>query len=419
MDSVFRPSALALAALLTAACSQAAPQATRADGPTGALSSPVTAVPAGPSTTPAPTAVATTAAATKAPTAAPTAQSRALAPVVVVVQSALQVPWDVAFAPDGRMFVTERRGNLIVFAGGAPGAARLSSTAIPLVAASGEAGLMGIALDPSFATNAYAYVCATRNDGGLQNQILRLRIVGDVPHVDAVLLKGIRAGGNHDGCRLRFGPDGKLWATMGDAGVSSLAQDPSSLNGKVLRINADGTIPADNPILPGASTRSAAYSMGHRNPQGIDFEPGTGAVFEVEHGENDDDEINLLRPGANYGWPIVRQSGGAARGMVDPLWSSGTVTYAVSGGAFVSGTAWGAWSGSLFVATLKDTTLRRFIVGGGAITAAEILYRGAYGRLRAVVLGPDGALYVTTSNRDGRGAPAAADDRILRLAPTP
>ncbi len=336
-----------------------------------------------------------------------------------VVQSGLNVPWDIAFAPDGRMFVTERGGTVLVFASAAPGAAHLSTTAIPQVVQNGESGLLGLALDPDFAANGSLYLCATRNDGGTQNEILRYRADGNALALDAVLVRGMRAAGNHDGCRLRFGPDGKLWATMGEAGNTALAQDPNSLNGKILRLNADGSVPTDNPILPGARARTIAYSTGHRNPQGIDFQPGTGTVFDVEHGPDSDDEVNVIRPGANYGWPTVLQTGGAARGFVDPVWSSGSVTLATSGGAFVSGPAWGAWSGSLFVATLKDTSLRRLAVSGTSVVSAEILYRGKYGRLRAVVRGPDGALYVTTSNRDGRGSPAPSDDRIVRIAPAP
>ncbi|MSQ37856.1 MAG: PQQ-dependent sugar dehydrogenase [Chloroflexi bacterium] len=344
---------------------------------------------------------------------------RAPALTDVVIQSGLSVPWDLVFAPDGRMFVTERAGNVLIFASGAPGAARLANVAIAQVVQNGESGLLGIALDPDFATNGLLYLCATRNDGGTQNQILRYRTSGNALALDTVLVRGMRAAGNHDGCRLHFGPDGKLWATMGDAGNTALAQDPNGLNGKILRLNTDGSVPADNPILPGAQARTVAYSTGHRNPQGIDFQPGTGTPFAVEHGENDDDEVNVIRPGANYGWPITRQSGGAARGFVDPAWSSGSVTFATSGGAFVTGPAWGAWTGSLFVATLKDTTLRRLAVNGTSVTSAEVLYRGKYGRLRAVVRGPDGALYLTTSNRDGRGSPVGADDRIVRIAAGP
>jgi len=213
----------------------------------------------------------------------------------------------------------------------------------------------------------------------------------------------------HDGCRLVFGPDGKLWATTGDNGDGRLAQDPTSLNGKVLRMNTDGSVPNDNPVLPGATAATVVYSIGHRNPQGLAFAPDGGIVLEIETGTTANDEINLLSPGKNYGWPDQEGRGGMARGFTDPVWTSGSVTYAASGATFVAGDAWGQWSGSLFIATLKEQDLRRFIVSGTTVVQQETLYDQKYGRLRSVVQGPDGALYVTTSNGSG--------DRIVRIAP--
>ena len=162
------------------------------------------------------------------------------------------------------------------------------------------------------------------------------------------------------------------------------------------------------PILPGTSARTAAYSFGHRNPQGLAFEPGGTRVVAVEHGEDDHDEINLIRPGGNYGWPAQRGPWGAARGFVDPIWSSGPAgTLATSGAAFVSAQAWDLWAGSLFVASLKESDLRRFTLDGGAAVQRDVLLDRRYGRLSSPVLGPNGALYVTTSN--------GAGDRIVRL----
>ena len=335
------------------------------------------------------------------------------APALVdtVIQSGLSVPWDVAFAPDGRMFMTERMGNIVIFESAQPNAKRIGFMTVPDVHAMGEAGLMGIALDPSFAANGFLYVCASRMDNGdWRNQILRYRVGTDSMAFDSYVLRnGPLAAAIHDGCRLAFGPDGKLWATMGENGDGRLAQDPSSLNGKVLRMNADGSVPDDNPILPGAGTRTYVYSMGHRNPQGLAFARDGGAVFEIETGTTANDEINVLSPGKNYGWPDQEGKGGMARGFTDPVWTSGTVTYATSGATFVTGDAWGQWSGSLFIATLKEQDLRRFTVSGTTVAQKETLYDQKYGRLRSVVQGPDGALYVTTSNGSG--------DRIIRIAP--
>lgn len=326
-----------------------------------------------------------------------------------VVQSGLSIPWDLAFAPDGRMFVTERMGTILVFEGGAPNARRLSSTTVTQMRAMGEAGLMGIALDPAFATNGRLYVCASRTDEGeWRNQVLRYRATGNALAFDGYVIRaGMGAATIHDGCRLRFGADGKLWITMGENGSGKLAQDPNALNGKVLRVETDGSVPADNPMLPGAANRTAVYTMGNRNPQGLAIQPGTDAMFEVEHGATTYDEINLLKPGGNYGWPTQEGPGGTAKGFVDPLWSSGTMTLATSGGTFVSGPQWGDWSGSLFVCTLKEQDLRRFKVSGTTVVPQEILFDQKYGRLRSPVLGPDGALYLTTSQGSG--------DRIIRV----
>lgn len=384
----------ALAALLLAAC--VSPAAGPAAGPSATPGSTVTTRPA-----------------TGAPTATPTPQPKVPAIREETVQRGLSLPWDLAFLPDGRMLVTERAGTLLVFESGEPNARRLAAHPVPDVRAQGESGLMGIAVDPAFATNRLLYVCASRTDEGeWRNQVLRFRLDATALVFDGyVIRQGMRAASIHDGCRILIGPDGKLWATMGDAAQQSLSQDVSSLNGKVLRVNLDGTIPSDNPILPGAAGRTAVYSYGHRNPQGLAFEPGTGRLFEVEHGQNDHDEINLIRPGANYGWPAQRGPGGTARGFVDPLWTSGAAgTLATSGGTFVSGAQWGLWSGSLFVASLKEADLRRFSVAGETVTERETLLDRTYGRLRSPLLGPGGALYVTTS--------AGSGDRIIRLVPS-
>jgi glucose/arabinose dehydrogenase len=332
--------------------------------------------------------------------------------VATIVRSGLAIPWDLAFAPDGRMFVTERVGNILIYASAAPNATQLANVfPVPNINASGESGLMSIELDPGFAANNLLYVCASVNDSGQWlNQVLRYRMDGNAPVFDGYVIRfGMRANTNHDGCRIRFGPDGKLWVTMGDAGDTANAQNPDGLNGKVLRVNGDGTIPADNPIMPGAAARTAVYTMGNRNPQGLTFEPGTGRVIEVEHGDDTHDEINILRAGANYGYPVCRGPCGDPR-FVDPAWSSGNVTLATSGGDFARGAQWGAYDGSLFVATLKETDLRRFTFAGAVATQRDIFFDGTYGRMRTARQGPDGSLYITTSNGSG--------DQVIRITPT-
>jgi glucose/arabinose dehydrogenase len=329
-----------------------------------------------------------------------------------VIRSGLAIPWDLAFAPDGRMFVTERVGNILIYASAAPNAPQLANVfPVANINASGESGLMSIELDPAFAANNLLYVCVSVNDGGQWlNQVLRYRMNGNAPVFDGYVIRsGMRANSNHDGCRIRFGPDGKLWVTMGDAGNTANAQNPNVLNGKVLRVNSDGSIPADNPILPGASARTVAYTMGNRNPQGLTFEPGTGRPIEVEHGDDTDDEINILRAGANYGYPVCRGPCGDPR-FVDPAWTSGNVTLATSGADFARGVQWGAYDGSLFVAQLKESDLRRFTLAGAVATQRDIFFNGTYGRIRTVRQGPDGSLYLTTSNGSG--------DFVIRITPT-
>jgi len=340
-----------------------------------------------------------------------------------VVQQGLVIPWDVAFTPDGRMLITERPGRVRVYASGAVKAPLLRTVVIPGVRAEGESGLMGIAVDTAFATNRYVYVCASRDVAGAwRNQVLRFRVATDGSWTDQlVLIADMIAYTRHNGCALEMDAAGRLWVGMGDAGTGSLAQDPDSLNGKVLRVERDGSIPIDNPILPGSAGRTAVYSMGHRNPQGIAFRAGAGQVYVVEHGPDLDDEVNLLRPGGNYGWPCYTGDGmpyltvgcDPADAYDAPAWASSSPTLATSGAAFVAGTAWRDWGGDLLVSTLKESDLRRLRpdVAGTTLTLQQVLFDGTWGRLRAAVVGPHGDLFLTTSTGVG--------DRVIIVSPTP
>ena len=210
------------------------------------------------------------------------------------------------------MLVTERAGRVRVYSIGAVGSSLVRTVAIPSVHAVGESGLMGIAVDVDYAANRFVYVCATRDvtSSLWQNEVLRFTVAADGSWTNLIrLVTGMSAGSNHDGCAVEMDPSGKLWVSMGDAGDAFSAQDPNDLNGKILRVNRDGSIPSDNPIMPAASGRSAVYSMGHRNPQGIAFQPGTGRVYAAEHGPNTDDEVNLIVAGGNYGWPCYTGAG--------------------------------------------------------------------------------------------------------------
>jgi len=329
---------------------------------------------------------------------------------VTTFVSGLDVPWEIAFAPDGRIFVTERPGRIRTIVGGQLQAEPWLTVD---VAATGEGGLLGLALDPSFAQNRFVYVAYTyRNaSGDLRNRLVRLREDPGTGRgvLDRVLMDDVGGGSIHDGGRVKFGPDGKLYWTVGDAGNSGSAQDVSSRNGKVLRLNADGSLPDDNPF-PG----SPVYSYGHRNPEGLAWQPGTGRLYETEHGSSATDEVNFVEAGQNYGWPDVR--GDQSRpGMVSPVIQSGADTWAPSGATFVSG---GPWDGSLVFTGLRGETLCRVVLDKTdprRVASFEKYLAGQYGRLRDVVQGPDGALYVLTNNTDGRGSPRPGDDRILRI----
>jgi glucose/arabinose dehydrogenase len=397
----------------------APPSATTGPTPTSRpTETPAPTATALPTSTPAPTATEPptetpqpTATTPPSPTVAPTAA----VPNVEIWVTGLDVPWELAFAPDGRIFVTERGGRIRIIEGGK----LLPQPWMVLdVAATGEGGLLGLALDPDFASNGFVYVAyTTRAGAGLQNRLVRLR-EDPATHtgvMDRVLLDGIPGNVFHDGGRVKFGPDGKLYWTMGDAQNGALAQDVNSLNGKILRLNPDGTIPDDNPF-PG----SPVYSYGHRNPQGLAWQPGTGRLYETEHGPSGTplccrDELNLIEPGKNYGWPTITGDQTHA-GMVSPVLQSGNnVTWAPSGATFVTS---GPWAGSLLFAGLRGESLYRVVLDPTdprRVIQFERLFAQKYGRLRDVVEGPDGALYVLTNNLDGRGVPTADGDRVLRL----
>ncbi len=286
--------------------------------------------------------------------------------------------------------------------------------------AQGEAGLLGLALDPDFDTSRMVYIYYTymNSTGEILNRISRLtennRQLGD----ETVLLDGIRGASIHDGGRLNIGHDGKLYATTGDAGNSQLSQDLSSLNGKILRLNLDGTIPVDNP-----NPTSPIYSYGHRNPQGLTWDT-SGHLVASEHGPTGifpspccNDEINLILPGHNYGWPTVFGIAGNPT-FTDPILSTGSATWAPSGMTFYSASKIPEWTGKFLVATLRGRHLRVLDISFSPtpqVVSSTAFFTDAYGRLRDVVQGPDGYVYVATSNRDGRGIANQGDDKILKI----
>lgn len=316
---------------------------------------------------------------------------------VSTVAEGLDVPWDIAFLPDGDMLVTERSGTLQRIG------IHPTIIDIPDVSEVGEGGLMGIALHPDFGTNSLVYLYYTSIDGS--NRVTRFRLDGDTLTEDKVIIENIPSAIYHDGGQIEFGSDGMLYLTTGDASTPELAQNLASLGGKTLRLTPDGDIPSDNPF------GTAVWTYGHRNAQGIAWDD-QGRLWETEHGRSGAlsgyDELNLIVEGANYGWPDS-QGDTVLSGTVGPKRHSGaSSTWAPSGIAFESG--------KLYFAGLRGESLYEAGVGAdGSITSFEAHLTGTYGRLRAVVLGPDGFLYITTSNQDGRGSPRAGDDKVLRV----
>ena len=330
---------------------------------------------------------------------------------VQTVVTHVEIPWSLAFAPDGRLFFTERPGRVRVYQNGW----LLTAPALTLgdVSAVGEGGLMGIALHPQFASNRLVYLLYTASTaGGPVNRLVRYRESNNTLADRAVLLERMAGASVHDGGRIRFGPDGQLYITMGDAANTALSQSLSSLNGKILRVDEDGLPAVGNPY------GSEIWTWGHRNPQGLDWHPVTGTLWSTEHGNSGNDEINRLERGRNYGWPVIE--GAATRPDMETPVQFFTPAIAPSGGSFYYATRIAGARTNLFFGALAGQHIRRVILDAAnptRIASTERWLTGAFGRIRDVVVGTDGALYFCTNNRDGRGAPVATDDRILRIVP--
>jgi aldose sugar dehydrogenase len=312
------------------------------------------------------------------PTSSPGVTEPAGGPVeleVTEVARGLEVPWSLAWDQSGALWFTQRTGALTRLNG--------PSRQIAGVTPVGEGGLMGLEID----RQGRMFVMYT---SAQDNKIVRLEPDGS----QKVLVSGIARAAIHDGGRLRFGPDGTLYASAGDAGQTALAPNPSSLNGKVLKVDTEN----------GGAT---VFSRGHRNPEGLCFEPG-GRFLSTEHGPTGNDEVNVLREGFDGGWPGT--AGNGIRNYSPSVAPAGCVVY--------SADLIPQWKGSMLFGTLRGQGLRRLtFAADGSVAGEEVLYEGEYGRIRDVAVGPDGAVYFTTSNQDGRGRPADSDDRIMRIGP--
>lgn len=336
---------------------------------------------------------------------------------ITAIASGLYVPWSIIFTSENRFLVSERNGHLRVVENGKLLPASLADFAVPT---GGEEGLMGLALDPDYAATKRIYACLAHGvKGDMHDKVISFVDAGDSIQEEKTLIDDIPAATNHAGCRLLFLPDKTLLITTGEATNRQIAQDKNSLGGKILRINRDGSIPADNPFQ-----NSPIWTFGHRNPQGLAYDAVNGILWETEHGPSGfdgpggGDEVNVIEKGLNYGWPLIHHKQ-KKDGLVSPLLEF-TPAVAPSGMLYYTGTLLPQFTGSLFFAALKGEGLFHLTIDQAnpkRITAFEKLKDINVGRLREVVQAPDGSIYFTTSNRDGRGKARNSDDTIYRIAP--
>lgn len=312
----------------------------------------------------------------------------------------LNSPWEIAFLPDGTILITERGGNLVVLDGDEE-----SKISIADVYEQGESGLLGLAVHPNYDDNRLIYLYLSyATGGGIRNRVESYHFADGQLSDKWILIDDIPGAGNHDGGRIEFGPDGLLYITTGDAQNPDSAQDINSLSGKILRLTDDGSIPSDNPF------NNPVYSYGHRNPQGLAWDE-EGRLWSTEHGPSGIgsgyDELNLIEMGGNYGWPVI-QGDQTRDGMISPiLHSGGNETWAPGDLEIIDGQAW--FTG------LRGTTLYSVPLDKINPESLNRNFANQFGRLRAIRLGPDGLLYVGTSNRDGRGSPSEIDDQIFKI----
>ncbi len=312
-------------------------------------------------------------------------------PQTSVIAENLDTPWAIAFLPDNSMLVTERDGTVLHDL--------LPIAKINKVKEIGEGGLLGIAIHPNFSENNYVYLYYTYNNLGddTLNRVVRMKYLNNTLINEEIIVDNIPGASNHNGGRIKFGPDGFLYIATGDAENPSQAQDTNSLAGKILRVTDEGQV--------------SVFSYGHRNVQGLAWNEN-GDLWATEHGRSGTlsglDELNLIESGKNYGWPEI-QGDETKSGMETARKNSATTTWAPSGAAFIGD--------SLYFAGLRGQTLYEAIIQNGQVLEVKEHFKGEFGRIREVIVGPDGMLYITTSNKDGRGNPKSGDDKIIRVNP--
>lgn len=322
------------------------------------------------------------------------------APLFSVIAQNLEIPWALAFLPDKSIVFTERPGRVRMIDKNG----NLQNDPIyivPEVKAEGEGGLLGIAVDPNYNSNHNIYLYFTYDSQKTLNRVVRYVFDGKIFKEDKIIVDAIPGAIFHNGGRIKFGPDGFLFISAGDSLEPSLAQNKDSIAGKILRVDREGQAAPGNPFS------SRVYSYGHRNPQGLAWDDKNN-LWETEHGQSATDELNWIKPGQNYGWPTIRGDE-TQNNLVSPVAHSGNSTWAPSGIAYING--------SLYFGGLRGQALYQAKVDGNKATIKEH-FKGQFGRIREVVLGPDNMLYISTSNRDGRGQVQKDDDKIIRINPS-
>jgi glucose/arabinose dehydrogenase len=339
---------------------------------------------------------------------------------VETVASGLEVPWGFVFLPNRDMLFTERPGRVRIIEGGKLRAEPVFR--VPDVEPSSESGLMDITLHPNFASNNFVYLAYAYNRDGKRDKVVRYKYSGGRFTEPTIIIENIPAAPNHAGMRCRFGPDGKFYVATGDATDWELAQRMDSLAGKILRLNEDGSVPSDNPFVDQKGARPEIWAYGVRNPQGLAWQPGSNLLFETEHGPSGfegrgggADEVNIIERGKNYGWPVIWGNRTQA-GMEPPLLEYSPAC-APASAMFYGGDRLHGFKGNFFFGCLRGTRIIRVVLDSRRVVSQENLLERQYGRIREMAEGPDGYIYFSTSNRDGRGRPASDDDRILRIVP--
>lgn len=328
----------------------------------------------------------------------------------------LIVPWAIIFLPDQSMLFTERSGNVRIYRN----AKLVSKPAFQVkdVNAVRKMGLLGIAVHPDFNKNRFIYISYNyKTENSAMLRVMRYRFENDTLLHARLIIENIDANANHTGSRLKFGPDKKLYITTGDADRPMLAQDMKSLSGKILRVNDDGSIPPDNPFTKSDTARKEIWTYGHRNTQGIDFQPGTGYLFNSEHGPSGGDEVNQIIKGLNYGWPLIHHRE-TRQGMLSPMMEY-TPSIGPSEVVFYNANAFRGLRGNLLLASLRGESITRLVLDKNKIIGQEVLLKQSHGRLRALTVGPDGYIYFSTSQIDPpEGKIKPGYDMLLRLRPS-